>query len=77
MQIGNLLRECSKLRSLIDSAAFTSIKHALNDEVVATNNVQKRIFTNFKTVGHRNVRRILVSGVNAPLPPEAKKIRKI
>ena len=24
----------------------------------------------------RNVRRILVRGVNAPLPPEAKKIRK-
>ena len=25
----------------------------------------------------RNVRRILVSGVNAPLPPEAKKFLKI
>ena len=38
----------------------------------------------FKTVGHkyslhvyRNVRRILVRGVKAPLPPEAKKILKI
>ena len=26
---------------------------------------------------HKNVRRILVRGVNAPLPPEAKKILKI
>ena len=27
--------------------------------------------------GYRNVHRILVRGVNAPLPPEAKKIWKI
>jgi len=31
----------------------------------------------FMTNEHRNVRRILVRRVNAPLPPEAKKILKI
>ena len=35
------------------------------------------IHTNRQTDRHTNVRRILVRGVNAPLPPEAKKILKI
>ena len=50
MQTRNSQSQSSKLRSFIDSAALTLIRHAGNDEVMAfvfNRDVQKKFWANF------------------------------
>ena len=46
-------------------------------QYTSTMNVTVAGATACNSLPDRNVRRILVRGVNAPVPPEAKKIKKI
>ena len=54
-----------------------SISSAVSVEFTVVTNRQTDRQTQATDHRNRNVRRILVRGANAPLPPEAKKILKI